>query len=84
MVEEVIAPYHRKIKVSFPPHWMEFLEQEARRVREATGIEDFRVDNVVYSAVKEYAYKRGFIQLGSNSGGILIEREEKQSVTNQD
>lgn len=78
MVEWVKEPRRKWVKVRIPAHWVEFLKEEAQRMNEATGTEDHDMGTVIYYAIKKLARERGFVQVGSNRSGVVVNHGESE------
>lgn len=75
-VEWVKDARKKTVSVTFPEHWIEFLDQESRYMNEKTGTNKYNWQTVIYYAVKRLAWERGFIQVGSNRSGVVVRRDD--------
>jgi hypothetical protein len=76
-VEWVKDTPKKTVSVTFPEHWIEFLEQEARYMNEKTGTKKYNAQTVIFYAVKRFAYERGFVQMGGNRNGVVVRRDDE-------
>ena len=75
-VEIIKEPYRRSMRLRIPEHWHEFLEQEAKEYGKRKGCKH-TTEAVILYAIKRLAYQRGFVQVGSNRGGVVVPINEE-------